>query len=362
MTILYVLLAILMLGILVMVHEGGHFFAARLMKIDVTEFSMGFGPKLFGWKSKKHDTQFSVRVIPFGGYCAFVGDETDMDNIEDPRAFAKQNVWKRMFTVLMGPMMNLLLAFVVATVFYWCAGVQMPVGLEPVITEVEINGPAYNAGLRDGDTILAINGQDVQKDDLELTGVTEAIAAWKEGDAPLGMTVRRGEEGETLTLEMTPFWDEAENRYRVGVMIGGRYIMEDLTLTLPQAVGESWNLCVYASGAILSALKDLVTTGAGLDQTAGPVGVVKLVSEETQAGGFSSYIQLMVLISINLGLMNLLPIPGLDGSRLVFGLIEAIRGKPVPQKIEGTIHLCGMALLFAVLIFFTFRDVMGIFR
>ena len=362
MTILYVLLAILMLGILVMVHEGGHFFAARLMKIDVTEFSMGFGPKLFGWKSKKHDTQFSVRVIPFGGYCAFVGDETDMDNIEDPRAFAKQNVWKRMFTVLMGPMMNLLLAFVVATVFYWCAGVQMPVGLEPVITEVEINGPAYSAGLRDGDTILAINGQDVQKDDLELTGVTEAIAAWKEGDAPLGMTVRRGEEGETLTLEMTPFWDEAENRYRVGVMIGGRYIMEDLTLTLPQAVGESWNLCVYASGAILSALKDLVTTGAGLDQTAGPVGVVKLVSEETQAGGFSSYIQLMVLISINLGLMNLLPIPGLDGSRLVFGLIEAIRGKPVPQKIEGTIHLCGMALLFAVLIFFTFRDVMGIFR
>lgn len=361
MTILYVLLAILMLGILVMVHEGGHFFAARLMKIDVTEFAMGFGPKLFGWQSKKHDTKFSVRAIPFGGYCAFVGDETDMANTEDPRAFAKQNVWKRMFTVLMGPMMNLLLAFIVATVFYWSAGVQMPVGLEPVISEVAVDGPAYGAGLRDGDTILAINGQDMQNDDLELTGVTEAISSWKEGDAPLNVTVRRGED-ETLTLEMTPFWDAEENRYRVGIMIGGRYILENRTLNLPQAVKESWDLCVYASGAILSALKDLVTTGAGLDQTAGPVGVVRLVSEETQAGGFSSYIQLMVLISINLGLMNLLPIPGLDGSRLVFGLIEAIRGKPVPQKIEGAIHLCGMALLFAVLIFFTFRDVAGLFH
>ena len=361
MTVLYVLLAILMLGILVMVHEGGHFFAARLMKIDVTEFAMGFGPKLFGWQSKKHDTKFSVRAIPFGGYCAFVGDETDMANTEDPRAFAKQNVWKRMFTVLMGPMMNLLLAFIVATVFYWSAGVQMPVGLEPVISEVAVDGPAYGAGLRDGDTILAINGQDMQNDDLELTGVTEAISAWKEGDTPLGVTVRRGED-ETLTLEMTPFWDAEENRYRVGIMIGGHYILENRTLNLPQAVKESWDLCVYASGAILSALKDLVTTGAGLDQTAGPVGVVRLVSEETQAGGFSSYIQLMVLISINLGLMNLLPIPGLDGSRLVFGLIEAIRGKPVPQKIEGAIHLCGMALLFAVLIFFTFRDVAGLFH
>ena len=361
MTVLYVLLAILMLGILVMVHEGGHFFAARLMKIDVTEFAMGFGPKLFGWQSKKHDTKFSVRAIPFGGYCAFVGDETDMANTEDPRAFAKQNVWKRMFTVLMGPMMNLLLAFIVAMVFYWSAGVQMPVGLEPVISEVAVDGPAYGAGLRDGDTILAINGQDMQNDDLELTGVTEAISAWKEGDAPLSVTVRRGED-ETLTLEMTPFWDAEENRYRVGIMIGGHYILENRTLNLPQAVKESWDLCVYASGAILSALKDLVTTGAGLDQTAGPVGVVRLVSEETQAGGFSSYIQLMVLISINLGLMNLLPIPGLDGSRLVFGLIEAIRGKPVPQKIEGAIHLCGMALLFAVLIFFTFRDVAGLFH
>ena len=192
--------------------------------------------------------------------------------------------------------------------------------------------------------------------------MTEAISAWKEGDAPLRVTVRREGLEEPLTFEMTPFWDEAEGRYRVGIMIGGRYILENQTLTLPQAVAESWDLCVYASGAILSALKDLVTTGAGLDQTAGPVGVVRLVSEETQAGGFSSYIQLMVLISINLGLMNLLPIPGLDGSRLVFGVIEAIRGKPVPQKIEGTIHLCGMALLFAVLIFFTFRDVAGLFH
>ena len=173
------------------------------------------------------------------------------------------------------------------------------------------------------------------------------------------MIIRRGEE--TLRTEMTPVWDEQEKKMRIGVTIGGVYRTEQRRVSFGEGIAESWKLCVNASGAILGALKDLVTTGKGLDQTSGPVGIVSLVSSEVREGGFSAFIQLLVLISINLGLMNLLPIPGLDGSRLVFGLVEVIRRKPVPPEKEAMVHLVGMVFLFAVMIFFTFKDIMRLF-
>ena len=356
MTILYVLLAILMLGILVMVHEGGHFLAARLMKIEVTEFAMGFGPKLFGWKSRKYDTVFSVRVIPFGGYCAFVGDETDQKNADNPAAFARQNIWKRIFTVFMGPAMNIILALILAFALYLC--VPFPEGIDTFISEVSADSPAAAAGLEAGDVISEINGINMQ--DGTTDTLTQTIAAWQEGEDPLHLKVLRG--NDELLMDLEPVWDETENRMRLGIIITGKYSESTRHLTLSEAIPAGWELCTEASVAILNALKDLVTTGAGLDQTAGPVGVISLVTEQTKEGGLPVYVQLMIFISINLGLMNLLPFPGLDGSRIVIGLIEAVRRKPLPQKVENTIYLCGMALLFLLLIFFTFKDVIGLFR
>ncbi len=355
---MYIILAILLLAILITVHEFGHFLAARAMKIEVREFAIGMGPKLVGWKSRKYETTFAIRAIPIGGYCAFYGeDDPTGKSRDDPRAFPKQNVWKRLFVILMGPMMNFVLAFVVATVFYWVSGISVATGVDPYIADVMAAGPANFAGMEPGDRVKEINGRNMLDGTMET--LLDTIQNWKEGDEPLKMTVERGDE--TLHMEMTPIWDETEQKMRIGVTIGGRYRTEMQPVGFFEGFRYSWELCVNASGAILGALKDLVTTGEGFDQTSGPVGIVSIVSSEVKEGGFSAFTQLLVLISINLGLMNLLPIPGLDGSRLVFGIIEAVRGKPVPPQREAIVHLVGMGLLLTLMIFFTFRDVMRLF-
>ena len=356
---MYILAAILLLAILIVIHEMGHFWAARATGIQVSEFAVGFGPKLIGWKSRKYETTFAIRAIPLGGYCAFYGeDDTTGVSRDDPRCFAKQKLWKRMITILMGPGMNSLLAFAVALGFYWISGITVATGVDPYVAEVMASGPAYSAGLQSGDVITEINGQNM------LDGSTDTllgtISGWREGDGPLEMTVRRGEE--TLKLTVTPEWDAEENKMRIGVMIGGMYRTENQAVGFVGAAKGAWNLCVNASGAILTSLKNLITRGEGLDQTAGPVGIVSMVSSEVRDGGFSAFVQLLALISINLGLMNLLPIPGLDGSRLIFGLVELVRRKPVPPEKEAMVHMAGMVLLFGVLIFFTFQDVMRLFR
>ena len=354
-----ILLAILLLAILIVIHELGHFVAARLVKIDVLEFAVGMGPKIWSHTGKKHGTVFSLRAIPLGGFCAFYGeDDTKGITKDDPRAFPNQNVWKRLFVILMGPMMNFVLAFVVATAFYWISGVTVATGVDPMINEVMAAGPAYSAGLQAGDVVTEVNGKNMLDGTMET--LVNTIASWKEGDAPLTMTVRRGEE--TFTTEMTPVWDEQENKMRIGVIIGGTYRTETKTVSFGESIKCAGNLCINASGAILRALKNLVTTGEGLEETSGPVGIVSLVSTQVEEGGFSAFVQLLVLISINLGLMNLLPIPGLDGSRLVFGLVEVIRRKPVPPEKEAMVHLVGMVFLFGIMIFFTFKDVMKLFN
>ena len=367
---MYILLAILLLAILIVAHEFGHFMAARAMKIDVREFSVGFGPKLVGWKSKKYETTFAIRAIPMGGYCAFYGeDDATGVSKDDPRNFGKHNVWKRMFVILMGPMMNFVLAFVVATVLLWCTGVTVakePAQYDPFIQDVMASGPAQDAGLKAGDEVLEINGKDMMDGTMET--LLNTISSWKEEDGPLNMTIRRN--GETLQTSVTPVWNEEAQKMQIGVYINAYLRTETKSVGFLEGFAESGKLCVNASGAILRALKNLVTKGEGLEDTAGPVGIVSMISSQVEGqvkqrgvgAGLNMFTQLLVLISINLGLMNLLPIPGLDGSRLVFGIIEVIRGKPVPPQKEAIVHLVGMGLLLTLMVFFTFRDVMKLFQ
>ena len=353
MTVVYVLLAILLLAILIVVHELGHFWAARLMKIEVSEFGVGFGPKLFGWKSRKHETTFAIRAIPLGGYNAFFGERDPEQDPSDPRRFEHQNVWKRMFVVFMGPMMNFLLAFVLATGYYWVSGVSTVTGVDPYISEVTAAGPAYDAGLRAGDIITEINGKNMLDGTMETLLAT--IAGYQEGQPSLELNVRRGEE--TLHLQLTPAWNEEEERMMAGVYVGGRYRVETEGTNLIGAARSSAEMCWRAGGMILNALKNMVTTGEGLENTSGPVGIISIVSSEVRTGGFQAFLELLISISINLGLMNLLPIPGLDGSKLIFGLIEVIRGKPVPPEKEAVVNIIGMVLLLALMVLLTFRDV-----
>lgn len=357
MTIFFVLLAILLLGVLITVHEFGHFAASRMCGIAVKEFSIGFGPKLLQWKSKKHDTVFSIRPIPLGGYCMFYGDtDDDPDGTkakDDPRNYNNAPVWKRMISVFAGPAMNFVLAFVAAIVFASAYGQTIATPLRSEISVVNEQSPAEAAGLMPGDVFVSIDGMDAIG--LSTAEVSTAIGT-AGADGTVVLEVERN--GEIVALTVMPEFSEADNR----VMIGISFQQMLAPLASGQVVPAAWNLCVNASTAIVDALGKLFTTGEGLNQTAGPVGVVQIVAEQTRQGGMEIFLYYMVVISINLGLMNLLPIPGLDGSRLVFMLIEAVRRKPVSQKIESVIHLCGYAFLFCFMLFFTFKDVVRIFQ
>lgn len=352
MTVLYVLLALLLLGILITVHEFGHFASARMCGIPVKEFSIGFGPKLLQWHSKKHETVFSLRPIPLGGYCMFYGDTDDDPSgaqKDDPRSYANAPVWKRMISVVSGPLMNFVLAFVVAVALMAAYGVVLSA---PLVADVTAGQPAAQAGLLPGDVFVSVNGVDMQGKSAQ--DVSDAIGSLGEGQ-DVQMTVSREDGQHDLTIH--PYYDSEQNRYMIGITIQSGYSPMPAGSVIPAA----WNTCKSASTAILQALGKLFTTGEGLDQTAGPVGVIQLVAQQTQQGGLEIFLYLMVVISINLGLMNLLPIPGLDGSRLVFMIIEAIRRKPVSQRIESIVHLCGYALLLGLMLFFTYKDILRLF-
>ena len=337
---MYVVLALLLLGVLIIAHEAGHFWAARACGIGVQEFSMGMGPLIAKWQSRK-GTQFSVRLLPIGGYCQFYGEDEDEP---DPRAFNNQAIWKRAVTVASGPLMNFLVAFLVVVLFMSAIGINMIV---PKVAQVEENAQA--AGLRVGDVIVSVNGAEMTK----YQQISQAIAASEGQNVTLG--VKRGEE--TLSLTLTPFYDEAARRYRVGFSFGQERTRISILTSIPVSVQKN----VESVKLILSTLKDMIFKGQGVDDVTGPVGTVYVIQEVTQQGGLDVYLELIALISVNLGVMNLLPIPGLDGSRLLFLLVEAIRRKPVKREWEGAIHAAGFILLMGLMVLLTYKDIMRFF-
>jgi regulator of sigma E protease len=372
MTVLYVIAALVMLGVMVTVHEAGHFFAARLTGIPVKEFSIGMGPKLLSWKRKKHETQFSLRLLPVGGYCMFYGeDDTEgKEAREDPRSIGKFAAWRRMITIFMGPCMNFVLALIVASALFGVIGEDSQgYYAAPQVISVNAGSPAERAGILPGDSLETVNGQSAVgiTDDGTAWRLTVLIDSYQEGGEPLLLGVRRGEE--MLSLRLEPQYSEAERRYLIGVNLNPGYVPGYTPVSVFRAVELGADYCVRAGGAVISGLRDLITAKVGLDQASGPVGIVQLIAEETQRSAaesaldaFLTYGELLVMISVNLGLFNLIPIPGLDGSRLVFLLIEAIRRKPVPQKVEAYVHMTGYLLLVSLLLVLTYKDVLNIFR
>ncbi len=342
---MYILIGILLLGILIAVHEFGHFIAARICGIEVMEFAIGMGPKLVSWTSKKSGTKFSLRCIPLGGFCAFYGeDDAEGKFQDDPRAYSKQNVWKRVFTVAMGPVMNFVLAFLVSLAFYWSSGLMEVL---PVIDAVAADTPAAVAGLMSGDRITAVDGQ-------AMTDVADIQSALNTGGEPVDVTIQREGDDASITIPLTPAWNEEYQRHMIGITFATR----TTSLPLPTALRASWVYCVQAGTAVFDALGGIFTDPEIRDQVSGPVGAVAVVSQAVKQDGFNAFISLLVLISVNLGVMNLLPIPGLDGSRIVFHLVEAIRRKPIKPEREAMVHLIGMVFLFGLMIFFTFKDVL----
>ncbi len=352
-----IVLAIILLCILITVHEFGHFIAARLTGIPVVEFAIGMGPKIVSWKSKKYGNLFSIRLIPVGGFCAFAGEDDVNEEYKDsPFAFQNHKVWKRIVTVLMGPIMNFILAFIVALCYFNFGTITetIPVENSAHIVSVEETGEAKRVGILPGDQIISVAGKQVDLNDPQalIRAINEAAAQSPTFD------VEVAREGASSTIAITPVFDEASSNYRIGVSIGVATTQgAPLAFSFTESVQSAFNYCVDSATLVFRSLKMIFNREASLNDFSGPVGVVTMISEQTQTYGADAYISLLIFISINLGIMNLLPIPGLDGSRILFMVLEAIRRKPIDQKKEAIVHLTGYALLFGFMILLTYKDI-----
>ncbi len=360
-----ILAALVILGVVVTIHEFGHFIVGKLSGIAVTEFAVGMGPKLISWKGK--ETRYSIRILPLGGFCAFVGEDEDNP---DPRAMNNQPVWKRFLTVFAGPFMNFFLVFVLAVVFIAGAWIVDPstVMTVPVLYQVEENMPAGRAGLMVGDVIIKVNGENVAQD---LEGVeflrSRIMSADEQG---VNLTVLRG--SETLDFTLVPEYSEAEGRPLIGIVFETTY--EGYDKNVITAIPEALKLIGRSIVETFAFLKDMIwrlLRGLGVQEgsVAGVVGIVSSVSSDVSSGfsgGFTLGIQTIFLwimnISLSLGIMNLLPIPALDGGRLVFLIYEAIRRKPLNREKEAIVNLIGFALLILLMIVVTVSDVRGLLK
>ena len=339
MTAIWVILAILMIGIMILVHELGHFVVGRLCGIGVEEFSIGFGPKIFGWRKKEID--YSLRAIPLGGYVRFTGEDEDS---ADANAFNNHPVWKRFLTVVAGASMNFVLAFVAILLLFSLYGVIQV----PEFSAVEPGSPAEMAGLMAGDRIVAVDGIEISYDQQGFNEMYELFSARTDG-TPFQLTIERG--GEEFDVSVSKAQTE-EGAWQMGVLLG-----VTRRVSFPLAFEASCQAFVGMSGMLLDFLKNLVFRGEGVEQVLGTVGAIGQASQYIQQG-FDMVLNVFASISLNLGIMNLLPLPALDGGRLVFLAIEGIFRKPVPRDKEGMVHAVGMILLFGLMIVLTYSDIM----
>ena len=358
---MYIIAAILIFGVLIAVHELGHFLAAKACGVRVNEFSIGMGPAIF--HKTKGETEYSLRILPIGGYCAMEGEDEVSD---DPRALEKQGFWKKLLIFVAGAAMNFLTGFVIMLCLY--AGAQGFYTAEIVALAPDFPQQG-ESGLMTGDVIWAINGERIYlKDDVStVLGVID-----RGEDGAIEMTVRRGSEKLTRTLTLQTYTNEAGEEYRAyGFTYGG--IVKATPLVRLQ---YSWYNTLDFVRLVRLSLKMLANGSAGLDDFSGPIGIVstiKDVGEEAQeeaernnengfAAAAGSILYFGALIAVNLAVMNLLPLPALDGGKVLFLLVNtaalALFKRQIPPKYENYIHMAGFALLMALMLFITFHDVM----
>ncbi len=344
---LYIIAALVILSIVVVAHEFGHYIAGRLCGIGVVEFAVGFGPRIFGFTRK--GIQYSLRAFPLGGFCKFVGEDEDDPS---PNAMNSQPVWKRFITVAAGPIMNFVFAFVVCVVLLANYAYS---GILPELDSIIADTPAAAAGLQAGDVITAVDGEEISFDNGGAMRIREIIQAVDEGEA-LEFEIKRGDE--KLVVPITPEFvtvETADGAQSVATpQIGIQFAATGLTLG--QAFSESWGYMRDCSTMMLDALRKLVFKGEGIKDMSGPVGIVSMVSQYVSEGMYMA-LNFLFVISLNLGIMNLLPLPALDGGRLVFLIVEGIRRKPVPPEKEGLVHAAGFVLLIVLILFVTYNDI-----
>ena len=360
---LYILLAILLFGVLIAIHEFGHFITAKLLGVKVNEFAIGMGPAL--WQSRKGknepwdnegETLYSLRLFPIGGYCAMEGEDEDTG---DPRAFSRQNGWKKVVILCAGSFMNFLLGLAIAVVLF--LGVTQ--ARVPVITqfagEFEHQG---TDGLMVGDRITEVDGHGIW-----LYADVQNYLARNDGQGVDLVVERDGERVVLKDFPMSRYKYEFEgNLYQGFGLIFGQ--VEDLSI--PVRIGQGFAQTLDFVRMVWMSLGDLVTGRVAVSELSGVIGVVDVVSEvgansATAALGVQNVFYFMALIAVNLAVMNMLPIPALDGGRIFFvllnGLIYAVARRRIPEKYEGYVHAGAFVVLLALMAVVALHDVWNIF-
>ncbi len=344
-TVWYVFLSIMLLGVVVMLHELGHFAVGRLCGFGIEEFSIGFGPKLLGWRRKEID--YSLRALPIGGYVRFTGEDEDNDQ---ENAFNNQPVWKRFLVTVAGAVMNFVLAFAAILMLYTFYG-YIHTAL-PQISSVEEASPAQQVGLQAGDRIISVDGVEISYDEQGYNTMYEMFSARQDAQ-PIAIGIRRGAEQFVVSVSKV---QSADGQWMLGVRLGASQ-----RIGFGTALQASCQTFKNMSTMMIDVLRNLVFKGEGADQVSGAVGIVSQMSGYIQQG-FDMVLNMMAVISMNLGIMNLLPLPALDGGRLVFLLIEGIRRKPISRDKEGMVHFIGMVCLFILMGVLVYSDVMKIIQ
>ncbi len=339
------ILALIVFGLIIFVHEFGHYFLAKLSGVRVEEFSLGMGPKLIS--KQWGETLYSLRVFPLGGFCKMSGETPGEDEfpgeIKDPKRFDQKSVWARISVIIAGPIMNFVLAAFIFVMIFTFLGV--PKDYTTSIGNVVADGPAAVAGLQVDDEIVQINGKPVET-------WSEMVKVIHDNPGKtLDLTIKRGDSA--IDVQVTPYLDQQNNVGMIGIM-PKTPVWEKIGLIegIKEGVYHTYEFTVLTINGLLQ----LITGKLSTNEIAGPVGIVKMIDESARYG-IVYLANLTALISISIGLFNLIPIPALDGSRLLFLLVEAVRGKPVNPAKENFVHLVGFFLLMLLMVLVTYKDV-----
>ena len=318
--------AIFVFTLLVVIHEFGHFIIARLSGVKVEEFALGMGPKIWGYQAK--ETLYSIRAFPLGGFCKMLGED---ESNQDPRAFNNKPIFKRIAIIAFGPIMNFILTVLIFSLVF---------SYIPMISQVSENSPASKAGMVAGDEITEING----------TMITEWDQIRPIVDANKGkeINVKFERKGEIKEVNVVPVPREGEEGAMIGVVPSIGYQGFSITRGLSDTVNITKEMYKF--------LGQLFTGNASMEYVEGPVKIVMRIGEAAEVG-VAAVLQFAGFLSLNLCIINLLPLPALDGGRLIFLFIEAIRRKPIDPQKEGIVHFIGFVLLMILSVFIIYKDI-----
>ena len=341
-----VVATIIIFGIVIFIHEFGHFISAKACGVKVNEFALGMGPKILSFGKK--ETKYSLRLLPIGGYVQMEGEDSDSD---DERAFFKKAVWKRIIIVAAGAVMNLILGFIVVCIM---TSVYSSAISSTTVAEFNEGASTYATGLRVGDKIVKVNDRKINIDRdiiLELQ---------YDEDLVVDMVVLRDGEKTTLNgvkFDYTDAYDEVSGQNYKNFVID--FKVYGTNKTFASVIRQSFYESVAIAKTIWTSLKDLITHPQ-LNKISGFVGVGEVIGQAAGLG-FDYLLNILAFITINLGIFNLLPIPALDGGRLLFLVIEAIIRRPIPKKFEVVVHTIGFLILIALMLVVTFKDIFMLF-